>query len=66
MTKVGRREKTSIESGASAFCEPFPGICQRVEGIEREQPFLLHFYRGYCREKLTRKEKLKLERNEVT
>ena len=43
MTKVGRREETSIESRASAFCEPFSGICQRVERTEREQPFFIRF-----------------------
>lgn len=57
MTKVGRREETSIESRASAFCEPFSGICQRVERTELEQPFFYYIlYRGYYwLEKLTRR-----------
>lgn len=47
MTKVGRGEETSIESRASAFCEPFSETCQRVERRTRERPFFLRFINDY-------------------
>lgn len=46
MTKVGRRE-TSIESRASASCEPFSETCQRVQRRTRKRPFFLRFINDY-------------------
>ena len=58
MTKVGRGEETSIESRASASCEPFSETCQRVERGTRERPFFLRFINDYNKRGTLRKAEL--------